>query len=159
MKIPSVLFCLICAVCSVAAQSQKELVTKAAQGLETAPLAAETIKMRDKALAWLNETDEVSAKSCSGVFAMFGASNKNMHAVDMTASYTIGIAAFKLEHPDKASDENASQLAGLELALKTYEALVKVRPKTKYESAEVLLLARRDGVLASLVDSENCGKK
>ena len=114
--------------------------------------------MRDKALSWLSETDEVSAKTCSGVFGMF-ASNKNIHAVDMTASYTIGIAAFKLEHPDKASDENASQLAGLELALKTYEALVKVRPKTKYESAEVLLLARRDGVLASLVDSEDCGKK
>lgn len=47
----------------------------------------------------------------------------------MTAGYTIGMAAFKLENPDKASDEDAAQLAGLNTALKAYEFYVKKNQK------------------------------
>jgi hypothetical protein len=140
------------------AQNEKELVIKTARALETNPLANDTIKMREKALRWVIETDEVHLIVCGGVFSMFS-DKKNKNGSDMIASYTIGMAAFKLENPAKANDENAAQLAGLETALKTYEAIVKEKPKTKNDGIEALLVKMNNGELAAAVNAADCGKK
>lgn len=142
----------------VVAQNEKELVIKTARALETAPLADETVKMREKALRWVIETDQVHLIACGGVFDLYS-DKKNKNASDMTVAYTIGMAAFKLEHPDRATDENAAQLAGLETALKSYEAIVKEKPKTKFDKVEALLVKRANGQLADLVNQADCAKK
>jgi hypothetical protein len=140
------------------AQEGKELVFKTKQALETAPAAKETEKMAKGALIWIIETDQVTVGICTGVFTLF-ADKKNKHSEDMTSAYTIGMAAFKLENPAKASDEMAAQIAGLELALKVYEALVKEKPKTKHDGIEALLVKRNNGELAALVNGIDCGKQ
>lgn len=140
------------------AQNEKELVIKTAQALATAPLDKETKKMEEKALKWTIETDDVHLIACGGVFSLFS-DKKNKNSPDMTSAYMIGMAAFKLENPAKASDENATQLAGLELALKVYEALIKEKPKTKHDVIEALLVKRNSGELAVMVDAAGCGKK
>ncbi len=140
------------------AQSEKELVIKAARAYETAPLAKDTAEIREKALRWVIETDDVSIIACGGVFRLFS-DKKNKNGSDMTAAYTLGMAAFKLENPTKASDEDAAQLAGLEGALKTYEVLVSEKPKTKNDAIEELLIRRGKGELAAIVSAAECGKK
>jgi hypothetical protein len=139
------------------AQNGKELAIKTARAFETAPLARETNQMFQKAFKWLVETDEVSVTACGGVFSLFG-DKKYKNGGDLTAAYTMGMAAFKLENPEKASDENAAQLAGLETALKTYEAILKEKSKQS-ELIDALLVKRNNGELAALVKAADCGKK
>jgi hypothetical protein len=143
---------------SLFAQEGKELVIKTKQALETAPTAKETEKMATASMKWIIETDQVTVGMCTGVFTLF-ADKKNKHSGDMTSAYTIGMGAFKLENPAKASDEMAAQLAGLELALKVYEAFVKEKPKTKHDGIEALLVKRNNGELAALVKGIDCGKR
>lgn len=140
---------------SLFAQDGKELVIKTKQALETAPTAKETGKMETASVRWIIETDQVSVVACSGVFSLYS-DKKNKNSPSMTSAYTIGMAAFKLENPAKASDENAAQLAGLELALKVYEAIVKEKPKTKHDGIEALLVKRNNGELAALVNAADC---
>lgn len=143
---------------SAFAQEGKELVLKTKQALETAPAAKETEKMANASMTWIIETDQVTVGLCTGVFALF-ANKKNKNSSDMTSAYTIGMAAFKLENPTKALDEMAAQIAGLELALKVYEALVKEKPKTKYNDVEALLVKRNNGELAALINGIDCAKR
>ncbi len=140
------------------AQNEKELTIKTARALETAPLAVGTVQMREKALKWVIETDQVNIIVCGKIFELFS-DKKNKNAGEMTAGYTIGMAAFKLEFPEKASDENAAQLAGLETALRSYETIVKEKPKAKFEKIDALVEKRSNGQLNALVTDANCGKK
>jgi hypothetical protein len=139
-------------------QEGKDLVFKTKQALETAPTAKETGKMATASMRWMIETDQVTVGMCTGVFILF-ADKKNKHSADMTSAYTIGMAAFKLENPAKASDEMAAQIAGLELALKVYEVFVKEKPKTKHDGIEALLVKRSNGELAALVNGIDCAKR
>jgi hypothetical protein len=161
MKLHSLAFALllVCvAVPTALAQNEKEMVIRTARALETNPLDKETIKLREQAMRWVIETDQVSVGICSGVFGLFS-DKKNKNSSEMTASYTVGMAAFKLEHPEQASDEKAAQLAGLESALKTYEAIVTSKPKTKNDDIEALLVKRKSGELPALIASIDCSKR
>jgi hypothetical protein len=140
---------------SALAQGEKELVIRTAKALATAPLEKETQRMEEKALRWTIETNDVHLIACGGVFSMFS-DKKNKNSPDMTSAYMIGMAAFRLENPTK--DENATQLAGLELALKVYEALVQDKPKNKHDGIEALIAKRDKGELAGAVAAANCGK-
>jgi hypothetical protein len=153
----SFLIVMFCATLSIA-QNEKELVIKTARALEIDPKSSSTIKMTGPALQWVIETDQVSIIACGGVFSLFS-DKKNKNASDMTVAYTIGMAAFKLENPSQAKDENAAQLAGLDTALKNYEALVKDKPKTKFGKVDALREKRDKGELAAIVNAADCGKK
>lgn len=142
----------------VLAQNGKELVITTKQALETAPSAKETEKLASASVRWIIETDQVTVGMCTGVFTLF-ADKKNKLSGDMTSAYTIGMAAFKLENPSKTSDEMAAQIAGLELALKVYESLVKEKPKSKHDGIEALLVKRNNGELPALVNGIDCGKR
>ena len=114
--------------------------------------------MREQALRWVIETDQVSITACGGVMSPF-LEKKNKLGSELTVAYTIGMAAFKLENPDKKTDENAAQLAGLETALKSYEAMLKEKPKANFAAVDALLTKRSNGELAKYVADAECGKK
>lgn len=141
---------------STFAQSEKENVLAAVRALETAPLDKDTAKITERALTWAIATDEVHLIVCGGTFSMFS-DKKNKQSSLMTMGYTLGMAAHKIQNPN--ADENATQLAGLETALKAYEIAVKEKPKTKSDQVEALLVKRANGELPALVNAGNCGKK
>ncbi len=140
------------------AQTEKELVIKTARALETTPLDKETTKMSEKALLWVIETKDVTIGLCGGVVGQFS-DKKYKYKDDLLSSYSIGMAAFKLENPSKASDEMAAQLAGVETVLKTYEAILKVKPKAVSESIGALVDKRNNGQLAALIESIDCSPR
>ena len=140
------------------AQSEKETLIKTVRALEEKPFDKETKKMREQSLRWVIETDQVSVTACGGVMSPF-LEKKNKFGSDLMVAYTLGMAAFKLENPDKKGDENAAQLAGLESALKSYEAILKENPKGKFDAVDVLLTKRTDGTLPKYVADADCGKK
>jgi hypothetical protein len=139
------------------AQTEKENVIAAARALETSPLSSETSKLAERALKWTVETTVVSLVACGNTFTLFSdPKNKDARSL-MTMGYMIGMAAYKIQNPTK--DENSIQLAGLETALKAYEAALKEKPKMKSERADALLAQRSKGELAATVNAGECGKK
>jgi hypothetical protein len=151
-----VAFCAFSTVCW--AQNEKALTVKAARALETDPLSDGTIAMEKPVLEWVIKTDEVNLIACGGVFSLFS-DKKNKSASDMTAAYMIGMAAFKIEHPESAKDEDAAQLAGATTALKAYTGIIKTKPKNKFEAIDTLVDKMNNNQLADLIRAQNCGKK
>jgi hypothetical protein len=66
------------------------------------------------------------------------------------------MAAFKLANPEKASDEDAAQLAGVESALISYESIVKEQPTARHAFLDDLVAKRGQGELAKFVTENNC---
>ena len=143
---------------TVAAQSEKEFAIKAARAVEATPFDKETVKMREKALFWVIETKDVTVGLCGGVVGQF-TDDKYKYKNELFASYNLGMAAFKLENPTKTSDEKAAQLAGVESVLKTYESILKEKPKATNKRTDELLAKRTGGNLRTLIDSIDCSRR
>jgi hypothetical protein len=130
---------------------------KATKFLEDKPLDKEAKDIRSWALTWVIQTDKVSVSVCS--LLLSGIDKKYKYSGEIFGQYTLGMAAFKLNNPENASDENAAQLAGIESALRSYEAMVKEQPKAKNAFLDDLLAKRADGSFAQYVTENNCKKK
>ena len=141
-------------------QKDRETLIKAARFLEEKPLDEKAKAVRGWAVSFVIKTDQVSVVVCGGDFMKPLLDKKNKNGAELIGQYTIGMAAFKLEHPDSKDDENAAQLAGVESALKAYEAIIKEKPKTSLPGMDDLVSKRNKGELRSLVEAAHCaGKK
>jgi hypothetical protein len=69
-------------------------------------------------------------------------------------------AKFIIENPDKAKDEAAVYLGGVEGVLRTWESIKKEKPKAKFKLMDELLEKRSAGSLAEYVktNAANCKK-
>jgi hypothetical protein len=134
--------------------NEPEMLVNSARLLEQRPLDKQAKDIRSWAITWLIQTDKVSVTVCSLVVS--GVDKKYKYQSEIFGQYTIGMAAFKLTQPDKAKDEDAAQLAGIESALLAYEAIVKEQPKAKNSFMDGLISKRSDGSLAKFVLENNC---
>ena len=137
--------------------SDKEKLIKASQFLEEKPLDKNAKDIRSWAFAWAAETKDVTVIIC-GVGGPF-MDKKVKFGFELMSQYAIAMTAFKLQYPDRATDENAAQLAGVESALKVYEILLKDNPKGKNDKIDELVTKRNSGELAKYVADIDCGKK
>lgn len=134
----------------------KELLIRITRFLEEKPLDEKAKQARENAFAYVIQTKDVSVTMCTDLTK--GVTNKkNKFGGELLIQYSLGMAAFKLENPDK--DENAAQLAGLESMLKSYEAMVAADPKAQSAGMDELVTKRKNGELKALVDAAKCGKK
>jgi hypothetical protein len=129
---------------------------KSSKFLEEKPFDKDAKKVRGWAMEWLIATDKVHLKVCSLLVANVG--DKYKYSPEMLGQYTIGMGAFKLSNPDKAEDDDAAQLAGVESALRSYEAMVAQQAKAKNAFMDELLAKRSQGTLAAYVKENNCRK-
>ena len=56
---------------------------------------------------------------------------KYKYSSEIIGQYTIGMAAFKLRKSRQALMKTSAQLAGLESALSSYEAMIKEQPQSE----------------------------
>lgn len=130
---------------------------KAARFLEQNPLDKKAKDIRSWAVTWLIATDKVSVTVCSLIIS--GVDKKYKYSSEVFGQYTIGMAAFKLANPDKAKDEDAAQLAGVESALVSYESMLKEQPKAKNAFLDDLVAKRSTSEFAKFVAENNCKGK
>lgn len=135
-------------------KNEPEMLIKAARVLEAKPLAKDAKDIRRWAMEWIIATDKVSAKACSLLIS--GIDKKYKYGSDLFGQYIIGMAAFKLENPDKAKDEDAAQMAGIGSALVSYEAIIKEQPKATNAFLDDLLAKRSNGELTKFAKENNC---
>ncbi len=138
--------------------SEKESVIKASQVLESQPFHEKAKDFRSFAVGYVIETKDVNIIVCGGKMMEAILDKKNKYGSELTAQYTIAMAAFKLSNPDN-KNENDAQYAGLVSATKTYENIVKDKPKAKHAGMDDLVIKRENGELRKMVDAANCGKK
>ena len=141
----------------------KETFVKAAKILEQDPFIKDAKKYREAMTFYLIETKDVSVVLCGNDLTKPVFDKKYKFSNELFSQTLFGMAVFKLENPNKVNDENAAQLAGLESALRAYEAMVKANPKAKFAAVDELIAKRENDTLAkalakAFVDA-NCGKK
>ncbi len=137
-------------------KSEPELLIKTSKFLEERPFDKDAKKARGWAITWIIETDKVSVMVCS---LILGVEEIYKYSSELISQYTIGMAAFKLANPERAKDEDAAQLAGIESSIKAYEAIVKDKPKHRNAFMDDLITKRTNGTLAAYVLENNCKDK
>ena len=114
--------------------------------LEKNPLAESLREDREWGLAWLVEAPDVSVTICTD--ALGGMYDSDYpHSAEIILQDSFAMAAFAIEHPDKANDPEAQQLAGVEGALKAYQSILRERPEAKSAFLEKLLQTQVSGGL------------
>lgn len=137
-------------------KNEPELLIKASTFLEEKPFDKQAKNARGWAITWIIETDKVSVMVCS---LILGVEEKYKYSSELISQYTIGMAAFKLANPERAKDEDAAQLAGVESAIRAYEAIVNEKPKNRNAFMDELITRRTNGTLATYVLENNCKDK
>ncbi len=141
---------------SAFSQSGQDAVKLAAADIEAGISTKESISNRQAALKWTIETEDITLVACGPTFGPF-VEKKNKNGGALTEAYMIGMADYRIKNPD--AEENAVQQAGVELALKVYDRLIKEKPKTKFKAVDELVAKRDNGVLGTFIASADCGKK
>lgn len=139
------------------AETDKENLIKASTFLENNPLDKEAKGIRAWAIGYATETKDVTVIVCGGTASPF-LDKKVKYGSELLGQYLIAMTAFKLQNPDN-TDENASQMIGIESALKAYENMIKEKPKGKAKTIDELVTKRDNGELKAFVESANCGGK
>ena len=118
--------------------------------LEVAPLGKDAQGMREKLLKWLVQAPDISVSVCVDFLRPLLGKKKN-YSTELEMQPMFSSAAFIIEHQDKATDEPAVYLAGLEGTLKAYEAILKAKPKAKWDFLDDLIEKRNKGELNNYV--------
>lgn len=152
-----VLACLCC-VSSANAQNkrgpstpeERKRAVEMATFLETKPLAKEAKEYRSVLLLFLAEVPDITIKLCPNVL---GESKrlKGNYDSELFGQLAYSQAKFIIENPDKAEDDAAVYLAGVEGVLRTWQAIKAEKPKAKFPLMEELLQKQQAGTLAEHV--------
>jgi hypothetical protein len=121
-----------------------------ARSLESDPLGKQAKDQRTWLMLWLTGVQDINVKACSGLLGPVVGSKKNYESELFTQTLA-SAAAFIITNPDKAKDDVAVYTAGLEGSLRTYESILKVKPKVKWPFLDDLLDKRNKGELAEHV--------
>jgi hypothetical protein len=137
--------------------SEPQTLIKSARFLEEKPLDKKAKDVRQWAISWIIATDKVHVRICSDLITRIP--KKYKYESELFGQYTIGMAAFQLAHPDRASEDDAAQLAGIESTLLSYEAIIKDQPKAHDDFMDDLIAKRAKGTLADYLKENTCRDK
>ena len=117
---------------------ERQTAVKAAHLLESDPFNKDAKKIREWFTVWLIEVPDIHIELCGQYLGPVFTSKKNYDS-ELFGQTMFSSAAFIIEHPEQANDRVAVNLAGLEGALKTYEAILKAKPKARWEFLDELI--------------------
>lgn len=121
-----------------------------AHKLEQAPLDESLHKEREWAFLWLVQVPDVHVNICTAPLGDFMKS-KYKYSSEIVGQMTFSSGVFAVEHLGKPTDEAAQYLAGVEGALRAYQAILKSKPNTKSKALDDFLEKQKQGKLADLV--------
>ena len=122
----------------------------ATRSLEQSPLKPELKADREWALAWLTEVPDISVTVCADTMGGL-LKSKYPYAGEIVLQNSFSMAAFVIEHPEKANDPEAQQLAGMEGALTAYRSILRDKPDARSSALESLLKTQSRGELPGFI--------
>jgi hypothetical protein len=108
------------------------------------------------ALDWLDDIPDVTVNICFDPLGHFAAEDYRYDS-RIRGLFVLGMGVYLLEHPQKAADNTAIYLAGVESALKAYKSILKTRPEAKSRSLDELLAKDDEGLLPDYVRDASKG--
>lgn len=126
--------------------------------LETDPLNPEAEDWRVWLAQWIDEVPDVVVPVCPGLLPQLVNTKRN-YAHELAMQVVYSSAAFIVEHPEQQVDQQAVFVAGVEGALKSYEAILKARPRARWYFLDNLVNMRNKGELREYLRkqiSDNC---
>jgi hypothetical protein len=123
---------------------------KVAHELEQAPLAKEAQDNRLWVFQWIVDIPDITVSGCIEYFGKVPNPPRG-HSKEIVQQMIISSAAFMIEHPDKAKDEQAVATAGLLGSLKAYQSIVKDEPNAHWSAMDKLVEMRDQGKLDDYV--------
>jgi len=129
---------------------ERELALQLIRQLETSPLSKSAPDSRQWLTFWLGQVSDVAPKTCDEMLKPLE-EEKREYAADVQAQVTFSSAGFILQNPAKARDDAAVLTAGLEGALRAYEAIARARPKAKSPFLDSLVTRRARAELPAYV--------
>ncbi|MEO8436541.1 MAG: hypothetical protein ABI596_16715 [Pyrinomonadaceae bacterium] len=130
--------------------AERDTAVKAARLLGSEPFHKDAKKMREWFTIWLIQVPDIQIELCSAYLGPVGGSKKN-YSSEIVGQMMFSSAAFIIEHPEQANDRVAVNLAGVEGALKVYEAILKAKPKAQWEFLDSLIAKQAKGELNAYV--------
>ncbi|MDQ3908640.1 MAG: hypothetical protein M3268_09900 [Acidobacteriota bacterium] len=129
---------------------ERAKVIQLVRALEADPLNKDSQDARRWLLTWLTDVPDVSVTICPDYLRPIFGKEKN-YANELFLQMTWSSAAFVVEHPDQAKDDVAVNKAGIEGTLRAYDAILKVKPKARWEFLDDLIVRRDKGTLEEYV--------
>ena len=119
--------------------------------LESDPFMKDGKIVRGEVLSWLTEAPDVSVNVCTHVLGDIR-KIKGDDAGTLVVQLMFSEARFILEHPDKATDQHAINVAGIEGVLRTYASMQASKPKLSISELDELSQMNTSGQLGTEVD-------
>lgn len=129
-------------------REERVKVVSLTRSLERDPFVADADATRQWLRAWVVEVPDIRVYVCDELLRPgLGDHYPYSRAVSLQAMFSA--AAFAIERPDKARDEIAQYNAGVEGALRVYEALLRSKPDARSAFLDELLMRRDRGELVA----------
>jgi len=129
-----------------ASAEQRQRVVAIAHKLEAAPLDQALFPEREWARQWVLENPDVRIRMCLQLLPDLRRPRYKFRS-EIVEQMMLSSAAFLIEHPDKAGDHLAENVAGLQGVLKVYGAIVKSNPDARVQALDEMLEKERRGQL------------
>jgi hypothetical protein len=123
---------------------------KIAHDLENDPLAKGAEQQRAWVVKWIVEIPDITVNVCFDYFGKLPDPPRG-HSTEITNQMVISMAAFMIEHPDKAKDEQSVALSGLLGAIKAYQSILKQDSSSRWGQMDKLVLMREQRQLDDYV--------
>ncbi len=118
--------------------------------MEASPLDKGLDKDIKWALDWIRDVPDVTVSLCWSPLEPAIRSDYKYHT-RIPGQFALSSAAFIIEHPDRATDQVAPYIAGVEGVLRAYKSTVKSEPEAKSDELDELLKMQAAGTLADYV--------
>lgn len=129
---------------------ERKRFTTLVQKLEQSPLDKSLWPEVKWARQWLEDVPDINVTLCPfplGELVTEGYRYKGQ----LSVQFAFAMAAYLIQHPEKAADKNAQYLAGVEGVLRAYKAILKSKPEAKSRALDELLARQADGSLSDMV--------
>jgi hypothetical protein len=123
---------------------------KVAHELEDDPLAKDAKDNRQWVIQWIVDIPDITVTECDDFFGKIP-KTPHGHMVEIVNQMVISMAAFMIEHPEKAKDDQAVATAGLLGSLKTYQSILKADPDARWPYIDKVIQMRDQGKLDDYV--------
>jgi len=129
---------------------ERSKAVKIAHDLETDPLGKDAKDQRMWVYQWITEIPDITVNVCLDYFGKLPNPPRG-HSVEIAQQMVISMAAYMIEHPDDAKNEQAVSLSGLIGSIKAYQAILKQEPDSRWAQMDKLVLMREQGTLDDFV--------
>lgn len=118
---------------------------------EVNPLDPAVKKDQEWAILWLIEVPDIHTKLCTDALGKAYNKENYTYAPTIVTQMLLSSGAFVIENPEKAKDDKAQYLAGVEGVLKAYQSIIKEQPQTRSKALDDLLQKQSQGELPDFV--------